>query len=344
MKKTITILTVALLSAGVLLILPLCLAQMAGPPGPWTKYTGNPVIITGTVDSWDSNSVGDPAVISDGPAYKMWYDGGDTGGIHSIGYATSTNGITWTKYAGNPVITGTIGNWDANVLNGDVVFDGIMYRMWYWGADSIPGIYAIGYATSTHGVAWTKYAGNPIITTGAASNWDSQYVLCPGVISDTGLYKMWYTGVDDGGTWSIGYVTSTNGISWTKYSGNPVLQTGPSGSWDASRVLCPEVVLDDTTYRMWYTGQDADGTRRVGYATSSDGISWTKSASNPVLGEGALDSWDANVMHVGVILQGNAYEMWYTGGQDVWHTQIGYASAAALKQIYLPVVLKSYRS
>jgi predicted GH43/DUF377 family glycosyl hydrolase len=310
---------------------------IAGLPGPWTKYAGNPVVVTGTVGSWDSNRVGAPTVISDGMTYKMWYGGMDAGGIHSIGYATSINGITWTKYAGNPALTGTAGSWDANVASGDVVFDGATYHMWYFGADYIPnGIHAIGYATSTNGTTWTKYVSNPIIITGTTGSWDSRFVLCPRVISDTGLYKMWYTGMDSSGTWSIGYATSTNGISWMKHAGNPVLRTGSTGSWDGREVLCPEVFLDGTTYRMWYTGQDANGFRRVGYATSPDGISWVKSASNPILSEGAPGSWEAHqVMHGIVLLEGDTYKLWYTGNRydTISGRQIGYAVASVIPPI-----------
>ena len=125
MRRRIAVLILALQSAGELLILTLSVAQMAEPPGPWIKYTGNPVVVTGTVGSWDAGFVGDPTVISDGTTYKMWYHGGDASySIFSIGYATSTNGITWTKYAANPVLTGTAGSWDANIVAGaDVVFE-----------------------------------------------------------------------------------------------------------------------------------------------------------------------------------------------------------------------------
>ena len=321
MRKRIAVLTLALLSAGVLLILTFSVAQMAEPPGPWIKYTGNPVVVTGTVGSWDANGVTDPTVISDTGLYKMWYTGVDDGSIRSIGYATSTNGITWTKYAGNPVLTRTAGSWDANVVvGGDVVFDGVTYRMWYIGAESLAGPYAIGYATSTNGITWTKYVNNPVVT-GTVGSWDS-ILGCPGVISDTGLYKMWYMGADDSGIYGIGYAISTNGISWTKYAGNPVVVTGTVGSWDESQILCPDVILDGATYRMWYTGQDAQGGQRIGYATSPDGVSWTKSSSNPVLNSGLLGGWETRKVRVpSVLLGGDTYNMWYAG-----NTQIGYAS------------------
>jgi hypothetical protein len=87
-------------SGGVLLVMLLTrtLAVQAqgpitGPPGPWTRYDGNPVVVTGTAGSWDAITVADPAVISDGTTYKMWYSGSDDifpsdDFSSSIGYAT----------------------------------------------------------------------------------------------------------------------------------------------------------------------------------------------------------------------------------------------------------------
>jgi predicted GH43/DUF377 family glycosyl hydrolase len=355
MKTRILLATLAVVGGLLLVMLLTCTlaaqaqGPIAGPPGPLTKYEGNPVVVTGTVGSWDSNSVIASTVISDGTIYKMWYTGADAGGIYSMGYVTSTNGITWTKYAGNPVITGTPGSWDNVIAMGSVVFDGATYHMWYVGSDStIPGDYALGYAISTNGIAWTKYISNPVIITGTAGSWDARLIMFPCVISDTGLYKMWYTGMDNSGTWSIGYATSTNGTSWAKYSGNPVIQTGSPDSWDARQVLCPNVFLDGTTYRMWYTGQDANGTRRIGYATSPDGISWVKSASNPVLSEGAPDSWESHrVMCDVTLLESDVYKMWYTGSREegptiyVYGRQIGYATASAIPPITTVVSLDS---
>ena len=40
--------------------------------------------------------------------------------------------INWTKYSGNPVLTGDIGEWDElYAQHSSVVFDGNEYHMWY---------------------------------------------------------------------------------------------------------------------------------------------------------------------------------------------------------------------
>src|SRR5687767_403699 len=78
-----------------------------------------------------------------------------------------THGTTWTKYESNPIITqGPSGSWDSNsISSGQVIYDGQIYSMWYSGNNGV--IEQIGLATSLDGKNWTKYAGNPVLITGA---------------------------------------------------------------------------------------------------------------------------------------------------------------------------------
>jgi hypothetical protein len=51
---------------------------------------------------------------------------------------------------------------------------------------------------------------------------------------------------------------------WVKAAGNPIFIPGPSGSWDDQWVCPPSVILDGSTYKMWYTGVNAASERQVG--------------------------------------------------------------------------------
>jgi PKD repeat protein len=138
---------------------------------------------------------------------------------------------------------------------------------------------------------------------------------------------MWYSGHDSiTQQWKIGYATSSDGISWTKYISNPVLDLGPGGSWDDGYVWSPAVIKDGATFKMWYNGNDGSA-YRIGYATSPDGITWTKFGGNPVLNIGASGDWDDYLLrNPTVILDGGIYKLWY-GGSDGARFRIGMATS-----------------
>ncbi|MHC4535066.1 MAG: glycoside hydrolase family protein [Planctomycetota bacterium] len=283
----------------------------------WNKYSGNPVLSMGPVGSWDSDAIGDPAVIKDGSVYRMWYWGTD-GAIDGIGYATSNDGINWTKQGTGPVLSpGAPGDWDDDgVGEVSVINDGGTFKMWYSGYDGTNG--RVGYATSSDGMIWTKHP-DPVMDIGLPGSFDDVSATELSVHKDGSIYKMWYTGNDSG---PIGYATSSDGISWTKHP-SPVLVIGSPGSWDDQEVDNPSVIDDGGTFIMWYGGRCVSG-EGIGYATSLDGLSWNKYSGNPVLVPGLPGSWDQFGLDCpSVIRDGFLYKMWYDGdGQG-----IGYAYA-----------------
>jgi uncharacterized repeat protein (TIGR01451 family) len=133
--------------------------------------------------------------------------------------------------------------------------------MWYSGQNVNQ---YIGYATSNDGIAWTKHPGNPVMDLGPSGAWDDAHLETPSVLRDNQGYQMWYTGF--GTIRRIGYARSPDGITWTKFVGNPVLDVGASGEWDEVRVAHPSVLFDDGVYKMWYYGGQP---QRIGYATST---------------------------------------------------------------------------
>ena len=82
---------------------------------------------------------------------------------------------------------------------------------------------------------------------------------------------MWYNGrTDDGFTGSVGLAKSTNRLNWTKTNnGDPVLEHGPPGTFDSTKVDHPAVLFFDNKFHMWYTAGDADSQYKIGYATST---------------------------------------------------------------------------
>jgi predicted GH43/DUF377 family glycosyl hydrolase len=316
------------------------------------SYSGSGEIVlqSGLNGTWDEE-LRDPIVIKDGNIYKMWYAGENSVCLFEgsgIGYATSSDGIHWTKYADNPVISpGPAGSWDDHgvwehsvIRDQDETDSSKRYKMWYSGENANSN--SIGYAFSSDGIHWTKYADNPVISPGPAGSWDDECIERPSIIKDQGetdsskRYKMWYSG-ENANSNSIGYAFSSDGIHWTKYADNPVLNAGLSLSWEHCRIKAPFVIKDEfeinlnLLYKMWYTGGEYDVVGddpkySIGYAFSSDGIHWTKYADNPVISPGPAGSWDDEfICDASVIKDGNVFKVWYEGQGSIWpYNSIGY--------------------
>ena len=304
----------------------------------WTKNSGNPVLIPGPSGSWYDDEVYAPCVIKVGDTLKIWFTGAKKTGVDQIGYAISTDGINWQKYAGNPVLPiGKTGSWDSQlVVHPEVIFDGTTYHMWY-GGSSNPNWYSFdaGYASSQDGIHWTKYddpsttnppydQSDPVLKRGNSGEWDDATLAGVSCIFDGGTFHMWYGGCD-GPNWinaRIGYAISTDGIHWQKNSGNPVFDGG--GAWGASSVYGPFVIADTSGYKLWYQGAIIG---KIGYATSPDGISWNP-LGTPVFETGATGTWDnAYISGCCILFDDNLYHMWYSGGKSTTGYRIGYATA-----------------
>lgn len=215
----------------------------------------------------------------------------------------------------NPVLDrGPVGAWDfSGVISPSVIYDGKEYKMWYRGNRSKSygeEIFGIGYATSDDGVSWKKYPGNPVLTYGSQGDWDTNIIWFT-VIFNGGRYMMWYTG----GYYTICLATSLDGISWSKYPGNPVLTHGDK--WDSVEIFGPSVVFDGKEYKMWYTGSNGSK-RSIGLAFSPDGILWTEYKDNPVI------SSDEDNSFPNVIFDGSEYKMWYRASKP---GVVGYATS-----------------
>jgi predicted GH43/DUF377 family glycosyl hydrolase len=238
----------------------------------WTLHP-NPVLEP-DAGTWDQLTVEGPMVIRENGQYKMWYTGwGDGMGI-GIGYATSPDGINWTKDTlNNPVMrTGTAAWEEGGSGYGIVIPVSGGYKMWYTGWNAAYTETNIGYATSQNGINWQKDTlNNPVLTIGTPRQWDNPKIMLPQVVFLNSLYHMWYTGgqIPTGTTRKIGWATSVDGIQWNKYS-DPVL-TPTSGQWDGSKIETGTVMLEGDSLRMWYSGwRDPSSTYliRIGHATA----------------------------------------------------------------------------
>lgn len=240
-------------------------------------------------------------------------------------YQSTDRGQTWTQASGvtNPVFSPepAAAGWE----NGEVCAyslvadpDQRLWKMWYHGGNN-SGVRKVGYATSPINLSlphkglegpWTKSVSNPVLSPSAFGTADDDFGIadeCVLRLSATD-YRMWYRGIENAGSAGspvmgasrIFYATSTDGIAWTK-NGAAVLTPGSSGAWDDLSVSSPWVWQDTITgrFHMVYTAAGTDATQvmdGIGYAHSDDGITWAKSASNPVaVGTGVASDYHKSI-------------------------------------------------
>ena len=234
----------------------------------WTKHDDNPVLEPGGEGTWSNETlIALPSVEYSGGIFHMWYFG-FSGGNGELGYATSEDGVNWTKHPNNPVLgCGDYGCWDEKaVLGPGVIINNGQFKMWYVGSNQLDDFAGIGYASSNDGINWEKNL-NPVIT----KNENETNIWAARVLNIGEEYFMWYTEGMWGGTrLDIRFAYSADGIEWSRETDNIAITRGELSEWDSKILGFPSVIYDEdeNKYKMWFHAAGLDLVRKIGYAES----------------------------------------------------------------------------
>jgi beta-1,2-mannosidase len=99
--------------------------------------------------------------------------------------------------------------------------------------------------------------------------------------------------------------------AWHRLSDQPIISPR-SHSWESAGTFNPAVVLRGEDFVMLYRAQDANGTSRLGYAESRDGLHFTRRLE-PVLSPVAEYEKDGGVEDPRLVKFGDTYYLTYTG-------------------------------
>jgi hypothetical protein len=311
----------------------------------WTEYASNP-IFSGV------NRAYYPRVIEVAGTYQMWY-GDMVGGFYQLGHTSSVDGVTWsapsivtglTGQPNHPVVVnvgsdasphyriwyGDVGTWPAGsacLLTAESDDGQTWYNCTPIGEDPNAGLLktdnasdpAYNWRYGTYGPAAALYNPSGYASLNNADPMGNKYVMYYDMYSRT-----WITNVQE----ATGLAISADGVTWSRYGNGPVLNAAAnSTTWDGQYAYAWSVIKQGSAYHMWYSGGIAEGNQGVGYASSADGLTWTKDP-DPVMRIGAgVPAWRVTRTYTPCVLQEDGiYKMWLTGVGSSGY-RVGYAVA-----------------
>lgn len=312
------------------------------------RHPSNPVLPfgSGTYNdgAWDDTDCQIGAVIESPVTPGLlfaFYCGNNVPGPASdyvrLGLASSTDeGLTWTKYASNPVLSQG-GSGAADELDlytaGGVRYDSDLGQwQWYYIGHSAAGVLrtmlATRSATSPLGT-WTKQAA----LTGISPEGSGGATYSPGI---TQVWKdaagTYHALADDWYNLNQAFhYSSADGRAWTK--GAQVLAPGSSGAWDDSRCYYPVVCEESLgTLTLIYTGSTSTPVYGIGVValpgvtgygnTVSSGYG-DATAYQPLVSSLTIDSGSLTWAQVGTDLTVSGVEGVRTATAVDFHSELG---------------------
>lgn len=235
----------------------------------FVAYKNNPVFSGTATDTWDSLIRERGYILKEGNNYYLWYTGyKDINGIKFLGYATSADGLTWTRYENNPVHSSS---WVEDVC---VVKSGDTYYMFAEGKGDTAHM-----LTSTDRIHWTE-KGNLDIRKKDGSSISKGSYGTPTVLKENNIWYLFYER-DDLGIW---LAASKDLKVWTNVQDEPVLTMGPE-AYDKYAVAMNQVIkykglyygyCHASAYKDWHEWS-------TNVAVSKGLIHWKKYKNNPII-------------------------------------------------------------
>jgi predicted GH43/DUF377 family glycosyl hydrolase len=234
--------------------------------GAWVRLNdGRPVLSPqpDAPDGFEAAGVFNPAVVKQGARYVMLYRAQDAHGISRLGYATSTNGTTFTRDP-QPVLSP-----DADYERGGGVEDPRLVRiddLYYLTYTAYNGKDAqLAMATSRDLRRWERVG---VILPAYKGRWNVNWTKSGAILSDPidGKYWMFFMADAKDRPDQTGIAWSTDLHTWTEALDHPVLPRR-AGHFD-SRVVepGPPPILTKDGILLFYNGADDHLVYRTGWA------------------------------------------------------------------------------
>jgi sucrose-6-phosphate hydrolase SacC (GH32 family) len=236
----------------------------------FVPYKTNPVFAAAK-GQWDARIRERGWIMIEDGVYKLWYTGYDgPDGLRMLGYATSKDGIAWTRHPKNPLVKD---EWVEDMM---IVKNDGKYWMFAEGRNDRAHL-----LVSENGIDWKRVGKLDIRLKNGDLISDAPYGT-PTAWLENGRWHLFYER-DDLGIW---LATSTDMKVWTNVQDEPVMKPGP-GEYDKDLIALNQIVKHKGRYYAYYHGSAKTGPNKglwsTNIATSTDLIHWEKYPHNPLL-------------------------------------------------------------
>jgi Predicted glycosylase len=324
-------------SALVLIAIAAVAAVSFAPPfGKWTRLSSDPVV-SPRGDAFESAGTFNPSVIKKDGKFVMLYRAQDHKGTSSLGYASSDDGIHFTRRAEPALVA------EAPYEKGGGVEDPRLqeidgtYYLTYTGYNNVDGAgpekkdAQLCLATSTDLNQWQRRG---VIMPSFKGKWNVKWTKSGALVPEkiNGKYWMYYLGDARGQDTQMGVAISDDLLHWTDALDHPVLSSRPA-MFDSQVVEPgPAPIITPQGIFLIYNGADDKLVYSTGWVLfdKNDPTKVLARSDSPIFAP--EKEWEKvgqvpNVVFVeGMVRDGNRF-LFYYGGAD---KNVGVATAPAL--------------
>jgi len=309
-------------------------AEPFSPPfGKWTRLSAEP-ILSPRGDGFESAGTFNPSVVKYQNKFVMLYRAQDKKGTSSLGYASSEDGLHFTRRAEPVFAAGASYEKGGGVEDPRLVRIGDTFYLAYTGFNNVDGAGAdkkdaqLCLATSTDLIHWERRG---VILPSYKGKWNVKWTKSGAILAERirGKYWMYFLGDAKGQDTQMGLAYSEDLVHWTEALDHPVLSSRP-GMFDSQVVEPgPPPILTPEGIFLVYNGADDAQVYSTGWVLfdKNDPSKVLARADHPVFSP--LHEWEKvgqvpNVVFVeGLVREKNQW-LFYYGGADKC---VGVASA-----------------
>jgi sucrose-6-phosphate hydrolase SacC (GH32 family) len=217
--------------------------------------------------AYEKNGLCAPGALVRNDTVHLFYQTYGNGPKDAICHAYSTDGIHFTRNAGNPVFRPT-GDWNnGRAIDAEVCFYKDQYFLYFATQDpkgevQMQGVAIAPRGTDFSGEHWEQACDSSILR--PVLPWEGKCIEAASVIEKDGVLYMFYAGSYNNDPQQIGLAKSKDGIQWERTAELPFLANGKAGEWNHSESGHPDIFrAGDGKYYLFFQGNN-----------TGDGRSW----------------------------------------------------------------------